>query len=77
MIMKKILPILFTLLFLLGFSESFGQCYYQDTALIHRTRTKKPYAIAISNTGKIAVTSVRTVVIVDPPAMVVLAPGIG
>ncbi len=57
--MKKILPILFTLLFLLGFSESFGQCYYQDTALIHRTRTKKPYAIAISNTGKIAVTSVR------------------
>ena len=58
--MKKILPILFTILFVLGYCESSGQCHYQDTAIIHRTVTGKPYAIAISNIGKVAVSSVRT-----------------
>ncbi|PQJ12067.1 hypothetical protein CJD36_009775 [Flavipsychrobacter stenotrophus] len=57
--MKKILPILFILLFLLGFSESFGQCYYQDTSVLYWVKMNKAYGMAISNSGKVAVSSVK------------------
>ena len=57
--MKKILPILFTILLLLGYADSFAQCYYQDTSVLYWVKMNKAYGIAISNNGKVAVSSVK------------------
>ena len=56
---RYLLSVIISILFVLAADRSFGQCHHQDTARVYRVLSESPSGVAISNTGKIAVSAYK------------------